>query len=207
MVCLSASICEGMRFVSGGLARLRQQLQDGRKHGHHKNLLAANQQVGLREMLVDAPWSNTPFLRMSTGEKHLHGDRPEYLSACNRLTRFRPPAQPSWRIWTEMRLEIFNVFCAEANRCQFAELDLSHWFSTRQVCAQEGKPFSRPPTWRYRVLKTALGLRPGPEAEDRALRGSILEQNDSQGKIPKKVEILLTNHIPVHLRLNFLNLR
>jgi len=30
---------------------------------------------------------------MSTGEKHLHGDRPEYLSACNRLTRFRPPAQ------------------------------------------------------------------------------------------------------------------
>ena len=31
---------------------------------------------------------------MSTGEKHLHGDRPEYLSACNRLTRFRPPASP-----------------------------------------------------------------------------------------------------------------
>jgi transposase len=30
---------------------------------------------------------------MSTGEKHLHGDRPEYLSACNRLTQFRPPAQ------------------------------------------------------------------------------------------------------------------
>src|SRR2546423_8243547 len=29
---------------------------------------------------------------MSTGEKHLHGDRPAYLSACNRLTRFRPPA-------------------------------------------------------------------------------------------------------------------
>jgi transposase len=32
---------------------------------------------------------------MSTGEKHLHGDRPEYLSACNRPTRFRPPAQLS----------------------------------------------------------------------------------------------------------------
>src|SRR5580698_10755911 len=31
---------------------------------------------------------------MSTGEKHLHGDRPAYLSACNRLTRFRPPAPP-----------------------------------------------------------------------------------------------------------------
>ena len=29
---------------------------------------------------------------MSTGEKHLHGERPAYLSACHRLTRFRPPA-------------------------------------------------------------------------------------------------------------------
>jgi transposase len=36
---------------------------------------------------------------MSTGEKHLHGDRPEYLSACNRLTCFRPPAQP----WNKMK--------------------------------------------------------------------------------------------------------
>jgi len=35
---------------------------------------------------------------MSIGEKHLHGERPAYLSACNRLTRFRPPAQP----WTKM---------------------------------------------------------------------------------------------------------
>jgi len=26
--------------------------------------------------------------RMSTGAKHLHGDRPEYLSAWKRLTRF-----------------------------------------------------------------------------------------------------------------------
>jgi len=30
---------------------------------------------------------------MSTGVKHLHGDRPVYLSACKRLTRFRRPAQ------------------------------------------------------------------------------------------------------------------
>jgi len=29
---------------------------------------------------------------MSTGAKHLHGDRPAYLSACQRLTRFRPSA-------------------------------------------------------------------------------------------------------------------
>ena len=37
-------------------------------------------------------------------------------------------------------------------------MDLSHWFSTRQVCAQEGKCCF--PTWRSRVLKTALRLRP-----------------------------------------------
>src|SRR5260221_9785708 len=36
---------------------------------------------------------------MSTGEKHLHGDRPVYLSPCNRLTRFRPTAQP----WNKMK--------------------------------------------------------------------------------------------------------
>jgi hypothetical protein len=39
-------------------------------------------------------------------------------------------------------------------------VDLSHWFSTRQVDAQEGNVLQRSPTWRYRVLKTALRLRP-----------------------------------------------
>src|ERR1041385_7294055 len=39
------------------------------------------------------PWSNSPFKRMSTGATHLHGASPEYLSACKRLTRFRPSAQ------------------------------------------------------------------------------------------------------------------
>jgi hypothetical protein len=52
----------------------------------------ANQQVGLREMLEEYVWSHSPLLRVSTGAKHLHGDRPEYLSACKRLSRFRPPA-------------------------------------------------------------------------------------------------------------------
>src|ERR1035441_3260522 len=31
---------------------------------------------------------------MSPGEKHLPGDCPACLSACHRLTRFRPPASP-----------------------------------------------------------------------------------------------------------------
>lgn len=39
-------------------------------------------------------------------------------------------------------------------------VDLPLWFSTRQVCAQEGEVVRPPPTWRYRVLKTALRLRP-----------------------------------------------
>src|SRR5213076_2829030 len=39
-------------------------------------------------------------------------------------------------------------------------VDFPHWFSTRQVCAQEGSLFQGLPTWRYRVLKTALRLRP-----------------------------------------------
>jgi hypothetical protein len=38
-------IREGMSFVDGHSETLRQQLQDGRKQGHYKNLLAANQQV------------------------------------------------------------------------------------------------------------------------------------------------------------------
>ena len=53
---------------------------------------SANQQVGLREMLEKYDWSHSPLSRMSTGAKHLHGDRPAYLSACKRLTRFRPSA-------------------------------------------------------------------------------------------------------------------
>src|SRR2546426_272626 len=53
---------------------------------------SANQQVGFREMLEKHDWSHSPLSRMSTGAKHLHGDRPAYLSACKRLTRFRPSA-------------------------------------------------------------------------------------------------------------------
>jgi len=54
--------------------------------GHRKDLLDAKQQVGFREMLENCNRSNSPYLRMSTGAKHLHGDRPAYLSACQRLT-------------------------------------------------------------------------------------------------------------------------
>src|SRR5262245_34155738 len=42
---------------------------------------------------------------MSTGEKHLNGDRPAYLSACTRMTRFRPPAHPR----TTMNIDLKNV--------------------------------------------------------------------------------------------------
>ena len=57
-------IREGMRFV-GGPEKLRKQLQDGRKQGHPKTCWSANQQVGLREMLVDDDWS---FISVSVNE-------------------------------------------------------------------------------------------------------------------------------------------
>src|SRR5439155_3222707 len=48
------------------------------------------------------------------------------------------------------------------SRCRWnvRSVDLSHWFSTRQVCAQEGSLLGGFPTWRSRVLETALRLRP-----------------------------------------------
>jgi len=39
-------------------------------------------------------------------------------------------------------------------------VDFSHWFSTRQVDAQGGSLYQGFPTWRFRVLKRALRLRP-----------------------------------------------
>jgi len=48
---------------------------------------SANPQVGFREMLVDGHGVTPRIPRMSTGAKHLHGDRPAYLSARKRLTR------------------------------------------------------------------------------------------------------------------------
>ena len=64
-------------------------MADGRKWGYLKDqLVHADQQVGFREMLENSTWSNSPFSRMSTGAKHLHGDRSAYLSACKRLAPF-----------------------------------------------------------------------------------------------------------------------
>src|SRR6266446_74542 len=98
-----------------------------------------------------------------------------------------------------MNNERLKDFCAEGDLCSFGQLDLSHGFSTRQVCAaQEGSLFQGSPTWRYRVLKTALRLRPR-----RALSSARRpEQNFSTGirqmkNYAKNLKFLLTNHIPV----------
>src|SRR5213076_1937701 len=77
-------------------------------------------------------------------------------------------------------------------------VDFPHWFSTRQVCAQEGSLFPGFPTWRFRVLKTALRLRPR-----RALSSASGQKHPcstkSLGKKSFKFRHLsLTNHIPVH---------
>lgn len=46
-------IREGMRFVRGVLVTQDAWLQSGQKLGHPKTCWEANQQVGLRDMLVD----------------------------------------------------------------------------------------------------------------------------------------------------------
>src|SRR5438045_9078182 len=70
-------------------------------------------------------------------------------------------------------------------------------------CAQEGSLFKGFPTWRFRVLKTALRLRP------RRALSSASGQNDpfstkALGKKSLKTRNLnLTNHIPVYSWLVF----
>ena len=74
----------------GGSEKLGQQLQDGRKGCHLKDLLVMlNQQVGLWEILVRKLGSNSPFtMNREPAQSTYIGDRPVYLSACKRLTRF-----------------------------------------------------------------------------------------------------------------------
>jgi hypothetical protein len=55
---------------------------------HRKDLLDAKTAGGLSGDARGFTWSDSPYPRMSTGAKHLHGDRPAYLSACQRLPRF-----------------------------------------------------------------------------------------------------------------------
>src|SRR6266436_3655552 len=103
-----------------------------------------------------------------------------------------------------MNNERLKDFCAEGDLCSFGQLDLSHGFSTRQVCAaQEGGLFQGSPTWRYRVLKTALRLRPRRALSSAPGQNSIVAQNYSQMKNCSKIlKLLLTNHIPVFRGLN-----
>src|SRR5215468_9563471 len=89
-------ICEGMKFVQEAVLK-NSEGSGCRKDGKRVTISA----VGMLKPAGAygrcswiAIWSDSPYLRMSTGAKHLHGDRPAYLSACKRLTRFRPPAQP-----------------------------------------------------------------------------------------------------------------
>src|SRR5882757_2390865 len=78
--------------------------------------------------------------------------------------------------------QVFRGLYAEASPRQFEGLDLSHWFSTRQVHAQEGSPWRGFPTWRYRVLRTALRLRPRRALSSASGQKCILAQNADQQK-------------------------
>ena len=94
--------------------------------------------------------------------------------------------------------QVFQGLYAEASPRQFGGLDLSHWFSTRQVRAQEGSLLKGFPTWRYRVLRTALRLRPRRALSSASGQKCILAQNISNQKIFELFNVTdLTNHIPV----------
>src|SRR5438045_385126 len=96
--------------------------------------------------------------------------------------------------------QVFQGLYAEASPRQFGGLDLSHWFSTRQVHAQEGSLLKGFPTWRYRVLRTALRLRPRRALSSASGQKCILAQNISNQKIFELFNVTdLTNHIPASL--------
>src|SRR5438045_9708192 len=96
--------------------------------------------------------------------------------------------------------QVFQGLYAEASPRQFGGLDLSHWFSTRQVHAQEGSLLKGFPTWRYRVLRTALRLRPRRALSSASGQKCILAQNISNQKIFELFNVTdLTNHIPAFL--------
>src|SRR5205823_13585106 len=103
--------------------------------------------------------------------------------------------------------QVFQGLYAEASPRQFGGLDLSHWFSTRQVHAQEGSLLKGFPTWRYRVLRTALRSRPRRALSSASGQKCILAQNISNQKIFELFNVTdLTNHIPAFLW-QFISLR
>ena len=97
--------------------------------------------------------------------------------------------------------QVFGAFARRGHTKQSGRLDLSHWFSTRQVCAQEGSPFKGFPTWRYRVLRTALRLRPRRALSSASGQRNILARGAPERKYLNFELYQLTNHIPVHSRL------
>jgi len=80
--------------MSGSEKLGKSKLQDGRKRCHLKGPVGnANQQVGLRKMLVANNRSYSPrSMNRAPAQSTYIGDRSAYLSACKRLNRFRPPA-------------------------------------------------------------------------------------------------------------------
>src|SRR3982074_215114 len=64
-------------------------------------------------------------------------------------------------------------------------------------------PFKGFPTWRYRVLKTALRLRPRRALSSASGQRNILARGAPERKYLNFELYQLTNHIPVHSRLRF----
>jgi len=100
-----------------------------------------------------------------------------------------PGAWVLWRPESASRIfvsatKLLLFACALSIRSRLAvrTVDLSLWFSTRQVYAQEGNVLQRPPTWRYRVLKTALRLRPRRALSSASGQKPYIARKPSAGK-------------------------
>ena len=65
----SADIREGMRFGHGAFRTTQGTVAGRTETVSPLDLLAANQQVGLREMLEDSAWSYSPFPRVEHRRK------------------------------------------------------------------------------------------------------------------------------------------
>src|SRR5882724_11004922 len=89
-------------------------------------------------------------------------------------------------------IEDFRSALGRAAPLPVRTVGFSAWVLYPPGCAQEGSFFQGFPTWRFRVLKTALRLRPRRALSSAPGQNPIYVQNYLEKK-----SLNLTNHIPV----------
>src|SRR6266436_5974323 len=145
----------------------------------------------------------------SPGNLRIAEGRQSLRVGSNQEIRTKTQGQlPGRRIWNRRMtalMEDFQSAVARPAPLPVRTVGFSAWVLYPPGCAQEGSLFQGFPTWRYRVLKTALRLRPRRALSSAPGQNSIVAQNYSQMKNCSKIlKLLLTNHIPVFRGSTFL---